>query len=89
MLASTGCRGKYPPDKWGTVYTDKVHWYVNRNGKLRPMGDVQIVYDGDDAGGGQFSDPDEGIRSPDNVDWTDDGYIYVQEDRSTSGFGET
>jgi len=64
--------------------------------------DVHIVYDGDDCGsgngssggvgdcaGGQFADPDDGLRSPDNLDWADDGMIYLQEDRSYSQFGLT
>jgi serralysin len=28
--------------------------------------------------------PDAGVRSPDNLVWATDGFIYVQEDRSTS-----
>jgi secreted PhoX family phosphatase len=88
VLASTGGRNKYPADKWGTLYTVKVNWFVNGAGKLKPWGDVQIIFDGDDAGGSQFSEPDRGIRSPDNLVWSGDGYIYVQEDRSTSGFGD-
>ena len=40
---------------------------------------------GDDAGDGQFpGGPDFGLRSPDNLDWAEDGYIYIQEDRSTA-----
>jgi len=49
---------------------------------------VSILYDGDD-------DPTRALRSPDNLDWADDGLIYVQEDeaeeQSLSGeplFGE-
>ncbi|MEL7039571.1 MAG: calcium-binding protein, partial [Cyanobacteria bacterium J06592_8] len=45
--------------------------------------ELTIVYDGDDAGNGQFEGPDFGLRSPDNLDWADDGNIYIQEDRST------
>ncbi|NJM55360.1 MAG: hypothetical protein HC841_05110 [Verrucomicrobiae bacterium] len=26
--------------------------------------------------------PEEGLRSPDNLDWADDGFIYVQEDQA-------
>ncbi len=29
------------------------------------------------------------MRSPDNLDWSDDGTIYIQEDRSFSDFGQT
>ena len=47
---------------------------------------VAQLYDGDMAG-----NQDDGIRSPDNLDWGDDGLIYIQEDRSTSNatFGGT
>lgn len=30
------------------------------------------------------TDATKAIRNPDNVDWADDGFIYVQEDRSTA-----
>ena len=43
---------------------------------------LTILYDGDDAGGGRFSHPDEGIRSPDNLDWAEDEFIYIQEDNA-------
>ena len=36
---------------------------------------VTILYDGD-------ADPSRTLRSPDNLDWADDGYIYVQEDEA-------
>jgi hypothetical protein len=48
---------------------------------------LEIVYDGDDAGAGQFTDPDFGLRSPDNLDWASNGKIYIQEDRSTTPDG--
>ena len=44
---------------------------------------IRLLYDGDDAGDGQFTHPDMGLRNPDNLDWADNGMIYVQEDRST------
>jgi Ca2+-binding RTX toxin-like protein len=53
---------------------------------------IKILYDGDDAGAGQFAGPDFGLRSVDNLDWADNGYIYLNEDRSTepsSLFGGT
>ena len=36
---------------------------------------MEIIYDGD-------ADPTRALRSPDNVDWADDGKIYVNEDRA-------
>ena len=38
---------------------------------------IDILYDGNDAGKQDF-----GLRSPDNLDWADNGKIYIQEDRA-------
>jgi hypothetical protein len=71
-FASTGRGGLYPADNWGTLYVVDVD--------LDTMtADVTILFDGDDT-----PVPDAGLRSPDNLVWAYDGYIYVQEDRSTS-----
>jgi hypothetical protein len=89
VLASTGRGGAYPSDNWGTTYlVDVALEDTDLSGDLSGIDNIpatlEIVYDGDDAGAGQFSDPDYGLRSPDNLDWADDGFIYIQEDRSTS-----
>ncbi|EAZ91675.1 alkaline phosphatase PhoX [Crocosphaera chwakensis] len=77
VLASTGRGGRFPDDNWGTIYKVDVDFSdLSAN--------LDILYDGDDAGNGQFSDPDFGLRSPDNLDWADNGKIYINEDRSTS-----
>ena len=89
VFASTGRDSPFPADARGTTYLIDVFWDRRRNGKLRPFGVVEILYDGDDAGAGQFAGPDFGIRSPDNLTWAGDGYIYIQEDRSIGGFGQT
>jgi secreted PhoX family phosphatase len=81
VLASTG-RGQLfdGADDWGTTYIIDTEFDADGN----PLtATASILYDGDDAGGGQFSDPDFGLRSPDNLDWADNGLIYIQEDRST------
>ena len=79
VLNSTGHRN-YPTDLWGTVYVFDVD--------LAAMtADARILYSGDDAGAGQFLLPDFGLRSPDNLDWANDGYVYQQEDRSIRAFG--
>ncbi len=78
VLASTGRGSAYPSDNWGTTYLIDVDFGAVVTAT------VNIVYDGDDAGGGQFAGPDFGLRSPDNLDWADNGLIYIQEDRSTS-----
>ena len=74
VLASTG-RENEPDlfgtaDQYGTVYTIKTN-FRNMRAKLR------ILYDGD-------ADPMGTLRSPDNLDWADDGMIYVQEDKAVS-----
>ncbi len=43
---------------------------------------VTIVYDCN-------ATADFGIRSPDNLDWADNGMVYIQEDAALSGFGQT
>ena len=75
VFASTGRGGLFPSDDWGTVYIVIVKF--QSDGSID--GRLEIIYDGDDAG-----NEDNGLRSPDNLDWADDGYIYVNEDRSTS-----
>ena len=55
-------------DTFGTIYT--VHTNFS-NMKV----DLTILYDGD-------ADPDRKLRSPDNLDWADDGFIYIQEDEA-------
>ncbi len=80
VLASTGRGSLFPADNWGTTY--KIDVDFSESGD--PLtAQLDILYAGDDAGIGQFAGPDFGLRSPDNLDWADDGYIYIQEDRST------
>ncbi|NES04493.1 MAG: DUF839 domain-containing protein [Okeania sp. SIO2F4] len=84
VLASTGRSGRFPDDVWGITYSVDLEF-----GDSDITADLTILYDGDDAGDGQFAHPDFGLRSPDNLDWADDGYIYINEDRSTGEFGDT
>ena len=76
VLASTGRDTVFPDhDAWGTIYRIDVDFETM-------TATLKILYDGDDAGGAGFSHSDEGIRSPDNLDWADDGWIYIQEDKA-------
>ena len=76
VFASTGRASVYNGhDSWGTIYQVDVDLK-----DLRAT--LTILYDGDDSGGGQVESPDHGIRSPDNLDWARDGFIYVQEDNA-------
>ena len=78
VLASTGRGRLYPSDDWGTTYMNEIDVPTM-------TAETEIVYSGDDAGAGQFpGGPDFGLRSPDNLEWAKDGYVYIQEDRSTS-----
>ena len=82
VMGSTG-HSSFPADVWGqTLLID-----VAFAGGAPTTATLSILYDGDDAGNGAFSDSSLGLRSPDNLDWADDGFIYVQEDRSVGGFG--
>lgn len=78
VLASTGRGRAYPSDNWGTTYLIKTD-------PANLAAELYIIYDGDDAGAGQFpGGPDFGLRSPDNLVWAKkDSQIYIQEDRST------
>ena len=76
VMASTGRGSLYPSDDWGTVYLIDADF-------SKMTATIRIPYDGDDAGGGQFTHPDFGLRSPDNLDWAGNRMIYIQEDRST------
>jgi len=79
VFTSTGRGSVYPSDNWGdTCIID-----IDFNSSAVPTsGFLRIIYSGDDAGDGQFTTPESGLRCPDNLDWADDGSIYVQEDQS-------
>lgn len=69
VLASTGRSSDFGgADRVGTIYTIKTDFKTLK-------ATVSIIYDGD-------ADPAQTLRSPDNLDWADDGFIYVQEDRA-------
>jgi hypothetical protein len=67
-------------DSWGTVYKFDIDFNNIGTGDISAK--INILYDGDDAG-----KQDLGLRSPDNLDWADNGKIYLQEDRSINSFG--
>lgn len=86
---STGRGSLFPADNWGDTYIVDID-FANINA---PTASITIVYDSDDMGGGQFDVPQNGLRCQDNMDWADDGFIYIQEDQAnTDGpavFGST
>ncbi|MBD2198989.1 MULTISPECIES: esterase-like activity of phytase family protein [Calothrix] len=82
VLASTGRTGLFDnADTWGTTYKIDVDFSSNQI-----TASLNILYDGNDEGNKDF-----GLRSPDNLDWADDGKIYIQEDRAIGAdlFGAT
>jgi serralysin len=92
VLASTGRDSLFDgADSWGTTYKidvdDAQLGTPAADGTI--VASLNILYAGDDAGGGVVAGPDFGLRSPDNLDWADDGLIYLQEDRSFGEFGQT
>jgi secreted PhoX family phosphatase len=80
VFTSTGRAGILnDSDVWGDTYRVDIDFDFD-DGVFDPDGTetkLTILYDGDDPDKMQ-----EGLRSPDNLDWADDGYVYVQEDDS-------
>ena len=79
VLASTG-RTSWDgaSDRYGTTYL--VDMAFDDGAPVAAT--LTILYDGDVAYA--TVGPDAMLRSPDNLVWASDGYIYVQEDRATS-----
>jgi serralysin len=73
VLASTGVSTL--DDVWGTTYRIDVDFNNINAGDITAR--IDILYDGNDADKRDF-----GLRSPDNLDWADDGKIYINEDRA-------
>ena len=86
VYASTGKGDQFADDDYGVLCVIQ----FNLDDLKSPKATIKIVYDGDDAGNGQFDGPDYGLRSPDNNEWLSNGYVVVQEDNSvkTNQFGQ-
>ncbi len=69
VLASTGV-SSFAHDSFGTIYRIKTDFKDITS-------TLTILYNGD-------VDPVRALRSPDNLDWADDGYIYIQEDMAVA-----
>ncbi len=84
VLASTGTSALGGADTFGTLYTAQLDF----SDIDAPRATLSILYDGDRVV--DELDPDRAalgttiIRSPDNLTWSEDGHVYVQEDRSIS-----
>jgi serralysin len=80
-LAATGNASLFSgQDAWGTTYRLDIDFNNINTGDI--VGKVDILYDGNVT-------KDAGLRSPDNLDWADDGKIYINEDPAVTGFGQT
>lgn len=81
VFASTGAGHLFPQDNWGTIYLLQTHFTFDPiSGNMDPQSSsisVTIAYDGD------ARDRDRGIRSPDNVEWSPSGRIFIQEDHAS------
>lgn len=85
VMASTGRGGLFPSDNWGTLYVIDIDGVALEEALGKDLADIDtiparltILLDDDDP---QFRD--FGVRSADNLDWADNGKIYVNEDRAT------
>ena len=90
VLATTGSSSF--SNNWGTTYLIDIDFGNILDSPFMDINNIQakikILYDGEDAGNGQFIHPDFGLRNPDNLDWADDGFIYIQEDKAFGSFGQ-
>lgn len=84
VFNTTGSSAFGNGDKYGNVITLDFTASFAANGQLNGAGStvLKVIYSGD-----QLADPTTGLRSPDNLTWSADGSIYVQEDRTVSPWG--
>ncbi len=79
---STGTTGFTNGDLYGNVYTLGFADAFASDGSLATTGasTLRVIYDAD-----RLADPTTGLRNPDNLTWSADGFLYVQEDRANGG----
>lgn len=84
VFNTTGSSAFGSGDKYGNVITLDFTSAFAASGQLNGAGStvLKVIYDGD-----KLADPTTGLRSPDNLVWSADGSIYVQEDRTVSPWG--
>lgn len=84
VFNTTGSSAFGNGDLYGNVITLDFANAFGPNGQLNGAGStvLKVMYDGD-----KLTDPTTGLRSPDNLTWSADGFIYVQEDRTVSPWG--
>jgi hypothetical protein len=82
-FVSTGTTAFDKGDLYGNVYTLDFTNAFDASGQLKAgvnLTDLRVIYDGD-----RLVDPTTGLRNPDNLTWSPDGFIYLQEDRANGG----
>ena len=76
VFADTGQGLIHPANDWGSIHIIDINFDHQTDTKPGPLkATISIAYDSDD-----ISNRDDGIRSPDNLTWADNGMIYIQED---------
>jgi hypothetical protein len=81
VFVSTGTADFNKGDLYGNAYTLDFSSAFASNGLIGAAVSVlKVVYDGD-----LLADPTTGLRNPDNMTISADGYAYIQEDRANGG----
>ena len=82
VFVSTGTADFNKGDLYGNVYTLDFSAAFGSDGLVAASGEsvLKVVYDGD-----LLVDPTTGIRNPDNMTISADGFAYLQEDRANGG----
>lgn len=82
VFVSTGTADFNKGDLYGNVYTLDFSDALGSDGLVAASGEsvLKVVYDGD-----LLDDPTTGIRNPDNMTISADGFAYLQEDRANGG----
>lgn len=81
-FVSTGTKDFTSGDLYGNVYTLSFTDAFGADGRLASTGasSLRVIYDAD-----RLADPTAGLRNPDNLTWSADGSLYLQEDRANGG----
>ncbi|MEB3200702.1 MAG: alkaline phosphatase PhoX [Synechococcaceae cyanobacterium] len=82
VFVSTGTTDFSNGDLYGNVYTLDFSSAFTAAGQLSSTGNtvLKVVYDAD-----QLADPTTGLRNPDNMTISANGFAYIQEDRANGG----
>ncbi|MCP9776610.1 MULTISPECIES: choice-of-anchor I family protein [unclassified Cyanobium] len=82
VFVSTGTADFNKGDLYGNVYTLDFSAAFGSDGLVAASGEsvLKVVYDGD-----LLDDPTTGLRNPDNMTISADGFAYLQEDRANGG----